>query len=45
MYAITNVSKKDISNIIKEFEILPYKGYVQKRLKHEPTNSYYYLSR
>ena len=27
-YAITNVSMNEISNIIKEFEILPYDGYV-----------------
>ena len=42
-YAITNVSQKDISKIIKEFENLPYEGYVQKRSKHEPTDSYFYL--
>ena len=36
---------KDISKIIKEFEKLPYKGYVRKRTKHEPTDSYLYLSR
>ena len=36
---------KDISNIIKEFEKLPYKGYVRKRPKHEPTNNYFYLAR
>ena len=29
-YAITNVSIKDISKIIKEFENLPYKGYVSE---------------
>ena len=39
-YTITNVSMKDLSNIIKEFEKLPYKGYVRKRLKHEPADSY-----
>ena len=27
-YNITNISMKDISKIIKEFEELPYKGYV-----------------
>ena len=43
-YAITNVSKKDISKIIKEFENLPYKGYVQKSSKHVPTDSYFYLA-
>ena len=36
---------KDFSNFIKEFEKLPYKGYVRKRPKHEPTDSYYYLER
>ena len=35
---------KDLSIIIKEFEKLPYKGYVRKRPKHEPTDSYFYLS-
>ena len=38
-YAIVNVSKKDISNIIREFdkfEILPYE---KKMPKHEPTDS------
>ena len=30
-YAITNGSTKDISKIIKEFEKLPYKGYVCNR--------------
>ena len=44
-YDITNISMKDPSNLIKEFEILPYKGYVHKRPKHEPTESYFYLAR
>ena len=35
----------DISKIIKEFEKLPYKGYVRKRYKIVPTNSYFYLAR
>ena len=39
-YTITNFGMKDLSNIIKEFEKLPYKGYVRKRLKHEPADSY-----
>ena len=34
---------KDLSKIIKEFEKFPYKGYVRKRPKHEPTDSYFYL--
>ena len=36
---ITNVRMKNILKIIKEFEKLPYKGYLQKRPKHEPTDS------
>ena len=42
-YTINNVSMKDLSNIIKEFEKLPYKGYVRKSTNHEPTDSYFYL--
>ena len=41
-YDITNVSMKGPSKIIKKFKILPYKGYVWKRPKHEPTGSYFY---
>ena len=44
-YVITNVSMKNLSKIIKDFEKLPYKGYVRKSPKHEPTGSYFYLSR
>ena len=44
-YAITNVSMKYLPKIIKEFKKLPYKGYVWKRPKHEPTDSYFYLAR
>ena len=36
---------KDISNISKDFEKLPYEGYVQKRPKHDPTDSYFCLER
>ena len=36
---------KDISNIIKEFENFPYKGYVRERPKHELADSYLYLTR
>ena len=43
-YTITNVSLKDNSKIIKEFEKLPYKGYMRKRPKHEPDDSYFYLA-
>ena len=42
-YAIVNVSKKDLSNIIREFEKLPYKSYERSSPKHEPTDSYFYL--
>ena len=42
-YAIRNVSKKDISNIIRKFEKLPYESYENNMPKHEPTDSYFYL--
>ena len=38
-YAIRNVIKKDLSNIVKEFEKLPYESYERKRPKHELTDS------
>ena len=44
-YAIENFSKKYMSNIIREFEKLPYKNYEKKRPKHDPTDSYFYLAR
>ena len=44
-YAILNFSKKDLSKIITEFEKLPYEVYERNRSKHEPTDSYIYLSR
>ena len=44
-YAITNVSIKDISKIIKEFEDFTYEGYVGKSSKNVPTSSYLYISR
>ena len=43
-YAVGNFSKKDLSKIIKEFEKLPYKCYERRRPKHEPTDSYCYLT-
>ena len=43
-YAIGNVSKKELSKIIREFEKLIYESYESKRPKHKPTDSYYYLS-
>ena len=36
---------KYLSKIIKEFKKLSYKGYVRKRPDHEPTDSYFYLTR
>ena len=38
-YAIRNVSKKDISKIIKEFEKIGKVPYVKRTPKHEPTSS------
>ena len=43
-YAIGNVSKKYLSEIIREFEKLSYENYERKRPKHEPTDSYFYLA-
>ena len=44
-YAIRNVSKKDLSKLIKDFEKLPFESYEKKSPKHEPTDSYFYLAR
>ena len=44
-YAIVNVSMKDLSNIIKEFERIEKLPYVKRIPKHEPTSSYYHLVR
>ena len=41
-YAIGNVSKKELSKIIREFEKLPYKSYARKRPINEPTDIYLY---
>ena len=41
-YAIRNCSKKDLSKIIREFEIFEKLPYEKKRPKHEPTDSYFY---
>ena len=38
-YAIGNVSEKDLSKIIKEFEKIGKVPYVKRILKHEPTPS------
>ena len=37
-YAIRNVSMKDLSNIIKEFEKIVKVPYVKRIPKHEPTS-------
>ena len=42
-YAIGNVSMKDLSNIIKEFEKIVKVPYVKRIPKHEHTSSYYHL--
>ena len=44
-FEITEVSLKDIYNIIKEFKDVPYKDYTRKSSKHMPTYSYFYLAR
>ena len=40
-----NVSKKELSKIIREFEKFEKLPYEKKRPKHEPTDSYFYLAR
>ena len=44
-YSVRNVSKKDLSKIIRDFEKLTYGSYDENRPKHEPFNSYFYLAR
>ena len=44
-YAIGNVSMKDPSNIIKEFETIVKVPYVKRIPKNEPTSSYFHLVR
>ena len=44
-YAIRNISKKDISKILKDFEKIEKLPFKKKRPKHEPTESYFHLSR
>ena len=44
-YSIVNFSTKDLSEIIREFENLPYNSYERRRPKHEPTYSYFCLAR
>ena len=42
-YAIRNVSMKDLSKKIKEFEKLVRVPFLKKINKHEPTSSYFHL--
>ena len=42
-YAIVNVSIKDLSNKIKEFEKFVRVPYLKRIPKHEPTSSYFHL--
>ena len=44
-YAIVNVSMKDLSNIIKEFDKIVKVPYVKRIPKHEPTSGYFHLVR
>ena len=44
-YDIVNFSMKYLPKIIREFEKLTYKSYERRRLKHDPTNSCFYLAR
>ena len=44
-YAIKNVSEKDLSMIIKEFEKIGKLHYEKRIPKHEPTPGYYHLVR
>ena len=44
-YAIRNVSKKDLYKILREFGKFGKLPYEKKRIKHEPTDSYFYLAR
>ena len=45
VYAIRNVSKKDLSNVVREFEKFERLPYEKKRPKHKPTDIYLYLAR
>ena len=44
-YAIGNFSEKDLSKIMKEFEKIEKLPFEKKRPNHEPTDSYFHLSR
>ena len=44
-YDIGNVSEKDLSRIIKDFEKIEKLTYEKKRSKHDPTDRYFHLSK
>ena len=44
-YAIENISNKDLSKIIREFEKFKKLPHEKNRPKHDPNDSYFYLSR
>ena len=44
-YAIGNVSEKEFSRIIKDFNKIEKLLYGKKRPKHEPTDSYFHLAK
>ena len=44
-YSIGNVSMKELSNKIKEFEKFVKLPHLKKTPKHEPTESYFHLAR
>ena len=44
-YSIGNVSEKDLSKIIKEFEKIEKLPYEKKGPEHEPTDCYFYRAR
>ena len=45
MYAIGNISEKDISKTIKDFQKIERLPYEKKRPKHDPTDSKFHLAR
>ena len=44
-YSIGNVSEKELSKIINEFEKIGKLPYEKKSHKHDPTHSYFHLAR
>ena len=44
-YAIGNISEKELSKNIKNFDKIEKLPYYKKRPKHEPTGSYFHLAR